>query len=78
MMSVYGCPLTIQMQWTIDNGLLTQPNNAWVAELVDARDLKSLGPSGCAGSIPAPGTNKINNLEATKRGLFFVFGVLFG
>ena len=29
---------------------------AWVAELVDARDLKSLGPSGCAGSIPAPGT----------------------
>ncbi len=29
---------------------------AWVAELVDARDLKSLGPRGCAGSIPAPGT----------------------
>ncbi len=27
-----------------------------MAELVDARDLKSLGPSGCAGSIPAPGT----------------------
>ena len=46
MMSVYGCPLTIQMQWTIDNGLLTQQNNAWVAELVDARDLKS--PSGKA------------------------------
>ena len=31
---------------------------AWVAELVDARDLKSLGPQGCAGSIPAPGTNQ--------------------
>jgi hypothetical protein len=24
--------------------------------LVDARDLKSLGPCGCAGSTPAPGT----------------------
>ena len=59
MMSIDSCPLTIQMQWTIDNGLLTPPNNAWVAELVDARDLKSLGPSGCAGSIPAPGTNII-------------------
>ena len=31
-------------------------NNAWMAELVDARDLKSLGPCGCAGSTPAPGT----------------------
>jgi hypothetical protein len=35
---------------------------AWVAELVDARDLKSLGPSGCAGSIPAPGTITIKGL----------------
>ncbi len=29
---------------------------ARVAELVDARDLKSLGAMRCAGSIPAPGT----------------------
>jgi hypothetical protein len=28
-----------------------------VAKLVDARDLKSLGPKGCAGSIPAVRTN---------------------
>ena len=27
-----------------------------MAELVDARDLKSLAPRECAGSIPAPGT----------------------
>ena len=32
---------------------------ARVAELVDARDLKSLGVMHRAGSIPAPGTNKI-------------------
>ena len=31
-------------------------SRAWVAELVDARDLKSLGPRGCVGSIPTPGT----------------------
>ena len=35
--------------------------HAWVAELVDARDLKSLGPCGCAGSIPAPGTITTHN-----------------
>ena len=29
---------------------------AWVAELVDARDLKSLGAEHCTGSIPVPGT----------------------
>ena len=27
-----------------------------MAELVDARDLKSLGPRGCTGSSPVPGT----------------------
>ena len=70
MMSIDSCPLTIQMQWTIDNGLLTPPNNAWVAELVDARDLKSLGPSGCAGSIPAPGINKINKLGDIKDRIY--------
>ena len=37
--------------------------HAWVAELVDARDLKSLGPCGCASSILAPGTMKINGLQ---------------
>ena len=29
---------------------------AWVAELVDARDLKSLGPCDCTSSILVPGT----------------------
>ncbi len=29
---------------------------AWMAELVDARDLKSLGAMPRAGSTPAPGT----------------------
>ena len=53
-MSVYSCPLTIQMQWTIDNGLLTQPNNAWVAELVDARDLKSLEAQSLCGFDSRP------------------------
>lgn len=33
-------------------------SNALMAELVDARDLKSLGQCGCAGSIPARGTMK--------------------
>ena len=31
---------------------------AWVAELVDARDLKSLGACLCTSSILVPGTNK--------------------
>ena len=34
--------------------------NAWVAELVDARDLKSLPPLAGAGSTPALGTNDFN------------------
>ena len=34
--------------------------------MVDARDLKSLGLNGCAGSIPAPGTNKIKGLDDIK------------
>jgi hypothetical protein len=36
---------------------------AWVAEMVDARDLKSLGVNLRAGSIPALGTNKIKELR---------------
>ncbi len=32
---------------------------ARMAELVDAQDLKSCDHCDCAGSIPAPGTNKI-------------------
>ena len=32
---------------------------AWVAELVDARDLTSLGPCGCTSSILVLGTIKI-------------------
>jgi hypothetical protein len=35
---------------------------ARVAELVDARDLKSLGACHCAGSSPAPGINKFRGL----------------
>jgi uncharacterized protein YecE (DUF72 family) len=38
-----------------------------MAELVDARDLKSLGALPRAGSSPAPGTNKINQLKISKR-----------
>ncbi len=37
--------------------------SARVAELVDARDLKSLGVIHRAGSIPALGTKDINNLD---------------
>ena len=33
---------------------------ARMAELVDAQDLKSCNHCDCAGSIPAPGTNKKN------------------
>ena len=41
-----------------------------MAELVDARDLKSLGACLCAGSIPAPGTFFITTLPV-KFFLFF-------
>ncbi len=34
-----------------------EKQGAWVAELVDARDLKSLGACLCASSILAPGTS---------------------
>ena len=36
--------------------------SAGMAELVDARDLKSLGAWLCTGSIPVPGTIKNNHL----------------
>ncbi len=39
---------------------------ARVAEMVDARDLKSLVVILRAGSIPAPGTNKIKGLAAIE------------
>ena len=38
-------------------------NGARVAELVDARDLKSLGGFHRAGSIPALGTNGFKQIE---------------
>ena len=42
------------------NGGCVQSTLARVVKLVDTRDLKSLAlESGHAGSIPAPGTNKI-------------------
>ena len=45
-------------------------NVAWVAELVDARDLKSLGPCACTSSILVPGTSKIKGLSILLS-LFF-------
>lgn len=39
--------------------------NAWVAEQADARDLKSLAPRECTGSIPVPGINDILYLQPT-------------
>ncbi len=45
--------------------------SAWVAELVDARDLKSLGTMSRAGSIPALGTNKIKGLAVLAFLLVF-------
>ena len=44
---------------------------AWVAELVDARDLKSLGHYGCTSSILVPGTIKIKGLRFGVSPLFF-------
>ena len=37
---------------------------AWVAELVDARDLKSLGVYPCTSSILVPGTMKKQGVTA--------------
>ena len=45
-------------------------NYARVAELVDARDLKSLGWIICAGSIPALRT-KLEQLNSRPCGRFF-------
>jgi hypothetical protein len=52
-----------------------------VAELVDARDLKSLGPRGCTGSIPVPGTKKNNKEKGLKdftgfKSLFFFVALI--
>ena len=41
--------------------------HARVAELVDARDLKSLGGFHRAGSIPASGTNEINTSSDIRQ-----------
>ena len=45
---------------------------AGVAELVDARDLKSLGYYTCAGSSPALGTTVVLRHQK-KIGVFFLF-----
>ena len=45
-----------------------------MAELVDARDLKSLGPRGCTGSIPVPGTRNINNIAGEEQVTQFLSG----
>jgi hypothetical protein len=47
--------------------------SARVAELVDARDLKSLGGFHRAGSIPALGTNNFNHLENPRKQPFSPF-----
>ncbi len=52
-----------------------------MAELVDARDLKSLGTCGCASSILAPGTNKTIRANTFKQEVcwpfsFFIFSIL--
>lgn len=46
-------------------------NYAWVAELVDARDLKSLGQIGCTSSILVPGTKQNQGAAITVVPLFF-------
>ena len=43
---------------------------AWVAELVDARDLKSLGSCSCVGSIPTPGTRNEKRFALQSESLF--------
>ena len=52
---------------------LDQKHLAWVAELVDARDLKSLGASPCTSSILVPGTNKIRGLGDSPKPFSFCF-----
>jgi hypothetical protein len=47
------------------------PSAAWVAEMVDARDLKSLGTWYRAGSIPALGTTEIKDLSFIAQVLFY-------
>ena len=47
--------------------------SARVAELVDARDLKSLGGFHRAGSIPALGTSYFNHLENPRKQPFSPF-----
>ena len=44
-------------------------DGAWVAEVVDARDLKSLGTQCRVGSIPIPGTNVLGTLGTAIFGI---------
>ncbi len=44
---------------------------AWVAELVDARDLKSLGACPCTSSILVPGTRIIKGFRGLLLNPFF-------
>ncbi len=45
-----------------------------MAELVDARDLKSLGPCDCTSSILVPGTNKNKGLQRKSCNPFLMPG----
>ena len=60
-LQAYGSEGILQFQWVSSETI--NKYYAWVAELVDARDLKSLVTSGRAGSIPAPGTSNFKGLS---------------
>ena|GEM_PF-3419156 len=49
---------------------------AWMVELVDTTDLKSVDPKGRAGSSPAPGTKR--EIAAMRSPVFWFFLVGFG
>ena len=46
---------------------VTWDSYAGMVELVDTRDLKSLGTECCPGSSPGPGITKCGSAEAVKR-----------
>ena len=67
--------LSHHINWQIISNSVKLPlQKARMAELVDARDLKSLGSCNCASSILAPGTKEIQGVVADwLQPLFFCF-----
>ena len=55
---------------------------AWMVELVDTTDLKSVDPKGRAGSSPAPGTKRESSERSSPvfliRGVTKRFGLSWG